>query len=332
MIVLKNYLKNVLNSHKYNMRFNIINLYSTLSGAPLRNIPLSLRKGPGVLIEIQKLFLSDAKNVAKGLYPENLGFELHNKNNLENFSEILKDYKNVIDSRKNNKTRVDSDYPDYFSRKFHFQTDGYASEDSAKLYSQQVEILFGGTAQLMRKLIVKAALGNFGSDEKINVLDIGCGLGEASLLIENVFSKALIEATDISNEYINFAKKHNSSDRIKYSKMDGTSLRKKYEKKFDLTYQVFLSHELPKKEREEVILSQIKSLKPGGIGIVLDSLQLDDKPSWNEVLLDFPKRYHEPFYKNYIKNNLEKFLQEQNVKILKTEYALFSKCVSFKKL
>ncbi len=36
--------------------------------------------------------------------------------------------------------------PDYYARNFHFQTDGYFSEASARRYDHQVEILFGGTA------------------------------------------------------------------------------------------------------------------------------------------------------------------------------------------
>ena len=41
--------------------------------------------------------------------------------------------------------------PDYYLRNFHYQTDGYLSEHSARLYDQQVEVLFIGSADAMRR-------------------------------------------------------------------------------------------------------------------------------------------------------------------------------------
>ena len=42
-------------------------------------------------------------------------------------------------------------YPEYYRRKFHFQSDGYLSEASAERYDYQVEVLFGGGAAAMRR-------------------------------------------------------------------------------------------------------------------------------------------------------------------------------------
>jgi hypothetical protein len=41
--------------------------------------------------------------------------------------------------------------PDYFLQNFHYQTDGYLTEHSAKLYDTQVEVLFSGSANAMRR-------------------------------------------------------------------------------------------------------------------------------------------------------------------------------------
>ena len=41
--------------------------------------------------------------------------------------------------------------PDYYLQNFHFQTGGYLTEASARLYDVQVETLFLGTASLMRR-------------------------------------------------------------------------------------------------------------------------------------------------------------------------------------
>ncbi len=42
--------------------------------------------------------------------------------------------------------------PEYYGRNFHYQTEGYLSEESAELYEHQTEILFMGTLGLMRRL------------------------------------------------------------------------------------------------------------------------------------------------------------------------------------
>src|SRR5580658_7183348 len=42
-------------------------------------------------------------------------------------------------------------YPRYYLQNFHYQTDGYLSRHSAELYDHQVEVLFGGGADAMRR-------------------------------------------------------------------------------------------------------------------------------------------------------------------------------------
>ena len=46
-------------------------------------------------------------------------------------------------------------YPDYYLQNFHHQTDGYLSDHSAGIYDIQVEILFNGSADAMRRRIIK---------------------------------------------------------------------------------------------------------------------------------------------------------------------------------
>src|SRR5437667_8871495 len=68
-------------------------------------------------------------------------------------------------------------YPRYYLQKFHFQSDGYLSEASARRYDHQVEILFGGGAAAMRRqalVPLKAALARRGA---ARLLDVACGTG-----------------------------------------------------------------------------------------------------------------------------------------------------------
>ena len=45
-------------------------------------------------------------------------------------------------------------FPPYYRRTFHWQTDGYFSEHSAEMYELGVELLFRGTADVMRRQII----------------------------------------------------------------------------------------------------------------------------------------------------------------------------------
>ncbi|MDZ4081617.1 MAG: hypothetical protein U1E10_01655, partial [Bdellovibrionales bacterium] len=56
-----------------------------------------------------------------------------------------------------------SDVPDYYRRNFHFQPDGYLSDLSADLYEHQVEVLFAGAADSMRRLIIEPMKAHFAS-------------------------------------------------------------------------------------------------------------------------------------------------------------------------
>ena len=55
------------------------------------------------------------------------------------------------------------EYPEYYMRNFHYQTDGYLSALSAELYEHQVEMLFSGTADPMRRALLSPMKSHFKS-------------------------------------------------------------------------------------------------------------------------------------------------------------------------
>jgi hypothetical protein len=59
--------------------------------------------------------------------------------------------RNITTSRQEIQTEG---YPSYYLQNFHHQTDGYLSDMSANLYDLQVEILFNGSADAMRRRIL----------------------------------------------------------------------------------------------------------------------------------------------------------------------------------
>ena len=68
---------------------------------------------------------------------------------------------------------------------------------------------------------------------------------------------------------------------------------------------IFLYHELPPDVRRQVTAEIARILKPGGILVFLDSLQMGDKPGWDGLLEAFPHRFHEPYYRGYAIDDLD---------------------------
>ena len=70
-------------------------------------------------------------------------------------------------------------FPAYYLQNFHYQTDGYLSRRSAELYDHQVEVLFTGAADAMRRqaLVPLAEALNGRRSAATRLLDLACGTG-----------------------------------------------------------------------------------------------------------------------------------------------------------
>jgi ubiquinone/menaquinone biosynthesis C-methylase UbiE len=203
-----------------------------------------------------------------------------------------------------NKIKNLEDYPDYYKRNFHHQTDGYLTTESAKLYEHQVELLFRGLAEPMRRRLLKPILGRLKKKKKLKILEVGCGTGTMTRYLAHLFPNAEIIAVDMSPAYIQYAKRRwIEYPNLHFSVENGESLPYK-DQTFDAVVSVFMHHELPEKVRKKVIKESLRVCKPQGFWGLLDSIQLGDDPDLDWALKEFPKNFHEPFYANYIKKPL----------------------------
>jgi len=73
----------------------------------------------------------------------------------------------------------------------------------------------------------------------------------------------------------------------------------------DIVSCIFLYHELPPEVRLQVTAEIARVLKPGGLFLFMDSLQMGDKPGYDGLLEAFPHRFHEPYYEHYATDDLE---------------------------
>lgn len=291
--------------------------------------------------ELLKLLEKDAENIAQGIYPAIVLKPESARSFFFRYPKILMDGI-MVARRRLSRRQHDlgpeakehlADVPDYFQRNFHFQTGGYLTEASAELYEHQVEILFAGAADAMRRLILPPMKRHFkGSQgEGLHFLEVAAGTGRLTRFVKLAFPKARITVMDLSSPYLKKAQSNlREFSRLDFVQGDAASLPF-LEQRFDAVYSCFLFHELPLEERKKVIAEADRVLQPGGFCGLVDAIQMNDRPDFEWALSQFPVDFHEPFFKNYQQNPMEGLLLHQGFEGIETNLGFFSKAVTGRK-
>ncbi len=287
----------------------------------------------------KKLLNTDIENVKNGFYPKELLFQIPFNQYFKNLPflsfEVFKMYNSL---RKNIYSKLPPNidkkmYPDYFTRNFHWQSDGYFSYKSAQIYDLGVELLFLGTADIMRRQVIPP-ITNFLKNKNIKemkMLDVACGTSRLIKQINQTHNDLSITGLDISPYYVEFAKDNNKSKNIDFviANAENIPFEDNY---FDIISCVYLFHELPRNVRKKVLSEINRVLKPNGLLVIEDSIQLNDSDDIKNVINRFSKEFHEPYYKDYVQNPIEDFISEADFKIENSNYHYVAKVVSAYKL
>ena len=229
-------------------------------------------------------------------------------------------------------------FPDYYLQNFHHQTDGYLSDHSAELYDLQVEILFNGTADAMRRRVLaplKRGLKHFSdrSPASLRILDIATGTGRTLQQIRGSLPHAELIGTDLSEAYLRQANRwlnNGSSPLVQLIRANGEALPLA-----DATLQgatcVFLLHELPGEARQNVLDEAWRVLEPGGVFVLADSVQLADSPQFGIAMENFRRVFHEPFYRDYIGDDIEARLKASGFEAVTAETHFMTRVWSARK-
>ena len=198
-------------------------------------------------------------------------------------------------------------FPSYYLHNFHHQTDGYLSERSARLYDFQVETLFTGTAETMRRqALVPLCERLKGRDQRdMRLLDVACGTGSFLAAVKDNYPRLEVTGLDLSADYLAVARRRLAAWRGAETAEAGAEAMPFASESFDVVTCIYLFHELPARVRRTVAGEMARVLKPGGRLVLVDSLQLGDRTELDALLDAFPSSFHEPYYRSYIREELD---------------------------
>jgi ubiquinone/menaquinone biosynthesis C-methylase UbiE len=266
-----------------------------------------------LLADLGRLLVADAFAVRDGIYPP---MEDEAADPIRHLSRVRRMFADLPEALRRRAAK-DADtakeeaeaagLPSYYAQDFHFQTGGYLTEHSAKLYDVQVETLFMGAAAPMRRTALTPISEHLhGRDQRqATLLDVACGTGRFLRQVRLAFPALSLKGLDLSRAYLDEAKRNLKGLRGAEMIEAAAEAMPLADASVDIVTCIFLYHELPPDVRVRVTAEIARVLKPGGLFVFLDSLQMGDKPGWDGLLEAFPHRFHEPFYRHYAIDNLD---------------------------
>ncbi|MGF1606542.1 MAG: methyltransferase domain-containing protein [Rhodothalassiaceae bacterium] len=288
----------------------------------------------GMLEALREVFQRDWANVQAGVYPMPLPLAGPGRA-LRTTRSYLGDIEAITERRRRRgmfdvrrEAEVgEGDYPGYYLQNFHYQTGGWLSEDSAAVYDHQVEVLFTGSADAMRRMALpplKARLAE--TPARPRVLDVAAGTGRFLYWLKRALPRARVTALDLSAAYLARVPEHVPSARTVQAPAEAMPFA---EGVFDAVTCVYLFHELPPKVRPQVAQEIARVLRPGGRAVIVDALQTGDRPDFDGLLEMFPRRFHEPYFTSYLDTDLPALFQP--LTLVSAQPAFLSKVFVFDK-
>jgi ubiquinone/menaquinone biosynthesis C-methylase UbiE len=292
-----------------------------------------------VYADMAALFRQDLANVEAGIYPLPAEHDgswpvLLNRSRLffEDLPEVHRrresgEYRQVLTEQTRGKR------PGYYLQNFHFQSGGWMTDESARRYDTQVEVLFKGTANATRRQALPPLREVFvGRDQRhLRLVDVGCGTGRFLDFLKQAWPRLPAIGIDMSEAYLAEAKRHLKRwCWLDFMVANGEALPIDDESQDAMT-SIFMFHELPPKVRRAVFREFARVLKPGGRLVVLDSLQIGDAPDYDGVLELFPGSYHEPYYASYLREDFGAIARASGLAHIRDVNAFISKVMVFDK-
>merc|ERR1719265_2920761 len=227
---------------------------------------------------------------------------------------------------------------------FHYQTDGWMSPSSAKVYETSTETLFLGRQDAMQRLSL-LPLRNVANARNgaPRILEVACGTGRFATFIRDNHPTADVTLVDLSPFYLEAARENDDYWRkMRYPNEDerppaATFVQAPAEKlpfedgSFDAVVCVYLFHEMPEAARAAAAAEMARVVAPGGTMILTDSVQRGDLFSMTTEGAKAFGKLNEPHYLNYVDTYIPELFTSAGLECDGKWVESATKCLSFRK-
>lgn len=222
-------------------------------------------------------------------------------------------------------------YPDYFRRNFHYQTDGYLSPTSARLYDHQVEVLFMGSADMMRRQALVPLIEKLGGGWTADtvLVDVATGTGRFLEMVKAERPRLPAIALDLAPPYLDVAQRRLRRFPHVQCIQGLAETLPLPDAAADIITCVYLLHEVPADVRRAIAAEFARVLKPGGRAIIVESVQLGDVPAFDPMLRGFPSSFHEPYYPGWIAEDTDAVFADSGLTPVSQTRAFLSKVMVY---
>lgn len=192
-------------------------------------------------------------------------------------------------------------YPDYYQSQNHYGiVGGYLTPDVAVSYDAITQYLLPPNETWVREDAIKHIQG-----EPRYILDLGCGTGSMTVLLQKAFPNAQLMGLDLSPYMLIMAERKaqmaNLAISWQHGKAEDTGIPGQ---QFDLITASLLFHETPVVVTKAILQQAYQLLQPGGQVVFLDANQttLQNLP-WITNL------FEQPYIQQYLEGNIEAWLE-----------------------
>jgi len=300
-----------------------------------------------LLRDVGALLARDLANIEAGYYPPPAGGAFDPRQAIRESRAFLRDVPAVArrrrehghgDVHRNNQTGNQPADPEkrprYYMQNFHFQSGGWMTDQSAQIYDMQVEVLFSGAANAMRRqALVPLARAIAGHDQRhLRHADIACGTGVFLTEVARAFPRLPQLAIELSEPYLHHAlgpRAHRNRVNGLVGKAEALPLA---DASLDMATVIYLFHELPPKIRTAVAGELGRVIKPGGTLVMIDSLQPGNDPGKDGLLELFPQMFHEPYFRSYLTTDFDRLFANAGFEPVTADNAFLSRVLHYRKV
>ncbi len=191
-------------------------------------------------------------------------------------------------------------YPEYYiSQNFHGIKGGYLTPDAAVTYDPVTQYVLPPNETWIRQELIAAIDG-----KPQNILDMGCGTGSTTIMLQQAFPDAKVTGLDLSPYMLAIAERKAKQANLKIQWLHSLAEETQLEpRQFDLITASLLFHETPPYIAQAILQECFRLLTPGGQILILDGNQKTIRQiSWlTEV-------FEEPYIKDYAEESVDAWM------------------------